>query len=162
MRIRTYPKRLPATDPTMSHLLHSYVKGENALARLQEHARALLKAQQLLHARLPPYLREHCAVANYQDSVLVVQANNGAVAVKLKQVVPGLIQALRLSGLAVSDIRIKVGVVVPKPPAPPPPRRSITASSIANIGGLMTQLPEGDPLREALERLVTHSRHRAG
>jgi len=144
---------------TQSRTLDDCLNADEAMARLAAHAGRLLSLQRLVDAAVPDNLARACRVANYKLGVLIIHADNGAVATKLRQLAPRLGDELRSSGVELSEIRVKVQ---PRDSAPPPSAGiSISAISDQAKQGLTTlsaELPEGSPLRDALERLVRRAR----
>lgn len=142
----------------MSQLLHRYLGSGDALARLQDHAARLRRLQTALEAALPPHLAPQCQVANLKEGTLVISAQGGAVAVRLKQMLPSLVEHFARAGHAVQAIKVKVGTPQQVEWRRPPPERHISADAKAGIARFAATLPRDAPLREALERLVRRGR----
>jgi hypothetical protein len=140
--------------PTVTTLLES----EANVARLTAHAGRLLQLQHQLELALPRQLTKVVRVANYRLGKVIIHAANGAVAAKVRQIVPGLVEQYRQNGAEVNEIDIKVQPI--RPPAP-----KIAPSSPLPIGdkakqgltNLAQKLPPDAPLRLALERLAAKS-----
>lgn len=139
--------------------LDDCLNADAAMARLAAHAGRLLKLQQIIEATVPSSLAKLCRVANYKLGVVVIHADNGAVAAKLRQMAPSLGDELRSSGTEVTEIRIKVQ---PRDAIPLPlPSISVAVISIQAKQGLTklsAELPEGSSLKAALERLVNRAK----
>ena len=101
-------------------------------------------------------MRSAARVANYKSGIVVIHADNGAVAAKLRQMSRRLSSELSQGGLECSDIAVKVQ-----------PRQNLGQSSTSTIkplsgkafGMLQTtseNLPPG-PLRAALEHLLARA-----
>lgn len=146
--------------PTMAQILQKFFAGENALARLEAHAQRLLHAQHIVQRHLPSYLAQGCGVAQVDGERLVLRADNGALATKLRQALPSLRAALARDGLVVAEIQVKVGLRIEPPPKPPAPARSVPANAVADMENLLGSLPDDSPLRAALARFVTRSNRR--
>jgi len=134
--------------------LDDCLNADAAMARLAAHAGRLLKLQQIIEATVPTALANLCRVANYKMGVVVIHADNGAVAAKLRQMAPSIGEQLRASGTEVTEIRIKVQ---PRDDLPPP-SQSISIAILSDqakqgLTKLSAELPEGS-LKAALERLV--------
>lgn len=142
----------------MTQLLHRFLARGDALARLQDHAARLRRLQRALEAGLPPQLTAQCQVANLKDGTLTVSARGGAAAVRLRQILPSLIEHFVRAGHAVQAIRVKVAA--PEQPAwrAPASERHLSPTAKASLERLAHTLPADAPLREALERLVRRSR----
>lgn len=128
---------------------------ESNVAKLTAHAGRLLQLQRVLELALPRPLARVCRVANLRLGKLVIHATNGAVAVKLRQVVPGLSEKLRQNGLEVNEIEVKVQPVsTASPQAQAKPQRSVGKEAKQGLTTLAQSLPEDSPVRQALQRLI--------
>ena len=76
------------------------------LARLSSHAQLLLELQRAFVIETP--LARHSRVANYKLGRLIIYAENGAVATKLKQIEPRLIAFFRRIAAEVTAIDVRV------------------------------------------------------
>lgn len=142
----------------MSNPLHRYLATGDTLARLQDHARMLMRTQEALRGMLPQPFSDACSVANLRDGKLVVFARNGAIASRLRQMVPSLMQGFAARGQIVQAIEVKVGLVVEAEPPPPRPPRKMGDAGRRSVEDLVSQLPADSPLRESLQRLLDRSR----
>lgn len=138
----------------MTRLLQRFLGSGDALARLQDHAARLRRLQAALDLALPPQLSGQCRVANLKDGVLVVSARGAAAAVRLRQMLPSLIEQLARAGHAVASIKVKVGTPEQAEWRRPPTERHISANAKATLSAFANSLPADAPLRSALERLV--------
>jgi len=141
----------------MSTLLHRYLGRDMPLARLQEHAIRLGRLQRILVPALPPQCANACHVANLKEDVLTVSACGSAVAVRLKQMVPSLLEHFALAGYPLRRIHVKVGLPEPSPARQPTPARGISEAARAQIGAFAATLPPDAPLRASLETLARRS-----
>lgn len=142
----------------MSRPLHRFLGRADALARLQEHASRLRRLQGTLEAALPPQLASQCQVANLKDDVLVLAASNGAAAVRLKQMLPSLLEHFLRAGHALGSIRVKVGTPQQAAWRPPTTERRISAAAKSCLEEFAASLPADSPLRASMERLAQRSR----
>ncbi len=130
------------------------------MTRLAAHARRLLTLQRCLESAAPAALARHCRVANYKLGVVVIHADNGAVATKLRQVAASLGDEFRKRGPQVTEIRVRVqprmgyGESMPSPIG-----NTISQRSKHRISALADDLPGDSPLKSALQRLVRRSRN---
>lgn len=143
--------RKSGMPPTVTSLLES----EANVARLTAHAGRLLQLQRQLELALPRQLTRLARVANYRLGKLVIHAANGAVAAKVRQIVPGLVEKYRQNGAEINEIEIKVQ------PANPTPLKAaekqpafIGDKAKQGLTDLAAKLPSDAPLRLALERLA--------
>lgn len=137
--------------------LDDYLNSDEAMARLAAHAGHLQKLQQLFEKAVPAMLARSCRVANFKLGVVIIHAENGAAAAKLRQIAPSLSEDFRSRGEQVTEIRIKVQPLDIAAQQKPAPRAAILGDAgRASIGRLSAALPEG-PLRAALDALIARS-----
>ena len=137
--------------------LDDYLNADAAMARLAAHAEHLLKLQRLFQEAVPVALAQSCRIANFKLGVIVIHAENGAVAAKLRQIEPSLSDAFRSRGVQVTEIRIKVqplDTAVQNTRSPQP--AVLGDASRASIVRMADSLPDG-PLRDALGRFIARS-----
>lgn len=142
----------------MTQLIQRFLGTGDALARLKDHAARLMRLQNMLQQQLPPALASSCSVANLKGETLVLLANGGAVAARLKQIAPTLIQQFAAAGLAITTIQVKVKVIETREERRPPPQRTISETGSRSLEDFSATLPAESPLRESLERLIRRSR----
>ena len=144
-------RRKSGMPPTVTTLLES----EAHVARLTAHAGRLLQLQQQLELALPRQLTRLVRVANYRLGKVVIHAANGAVAAKVRQIVPGLVEKYRQNGAEVNEIEIKVQPTNPtQAKVAVEPQMPIGERAKQGLTDLAQKLPADTPLRLALERLA--------
>lgn len=142
--------------------LGDYLNSDEAMARLSAHAGHLQTLQRSFEKAVPAMLARSCRVANFKQGVVIIHAENGAVAAKLRQIAPSLSEDFRLRGEQVTEIRIKVQPLdVALQQRQVPRSSSLGEAGRASIGRLSASLPEG-ALRTALEGLVARSIKKRG
>jgi hypothetical protein len=130
------------------------------MARLAAHARHLQKLQQSFEKTVPAMLARSCRVANFKLGVVIIHAENGAAAAKLRQIAPRLSEDFRSRGEQVTEIRIKVQPLdIAAQHQPAPRAATLGEGGRASIGRLTETLPEG-PLKTALDSLIARSSSR--
>lgn len=125
---------------------------ENAeLAALSGHADSLTVSQKIWDATAPEPLRRFTQAGAVKHKRLTVYADNGAVAAKIKLLLPSLLSKLQKQGLEVTSIRVEVQV---KSDSRKPAKtiRSISPQAASSLSALADEL-SGSPLGEALARL---------
>lgn len=143
--------RKSGMPPTVTTLLES----EANVARLTAHAGRLLLLQRQLEVALPRQLTRVVRVANYRLGKLVLHAANGAVAAKVRQLVPGIVEKYRQNGEEVNEIEIKVQPINPAQAKATQERQTVIGDRAKQgLTNLAQKLPEDTPLRRALERLA--------
>ncbi len=139
--------------------LDAYLNSAGGLARYSAHAGRLVKLQRVFEQIAPSYLAASSRVANFKSGKVVIHADSGAVAAKLRQMLPSLVGDFSLKGAEVTEIQVKVQ---PSHAAPqhkkPGGMASVGASARTGLARLAEELPADSPLKDALKRLVKHSR----
>lgn len=125
---------------------------ENAeLVALSGLADSLAIAQKNWNSVVPVELQRYCLAGALKHQRLTVYAANGAVAAKIKVLLPSLLTKLQKQGLEVTSIRIEVQVKSAPRAAPKVPRR-VSAKAASQLADLADEL-SGTALGEALARL---------
>lgn len=141
----------------MTRQLQRFLGSGDALARLRDHAGRLMRLQTLLARQLPPAMATSCSVANLKGDSLVLLADGGAAAARLRQMAPSLVQQLAAAGIPVKTIQVKVKVTEVRDAERPVTRRTLSAAGSRSLEELAAALPDDSPLRESLERLLRRS-----
>ncbi len=142
----------------MSKPLRRFVDAGSTLENLRMHAQRLIELQRHVEAALPAPLAAVCHVANLKGDTLLIHADNGAVAAKLRQATPSLVEALAAQGVQLAAIKIATRPAHTAPPERPPTHRAVSGRTQHDMQTLADQLPQDDPLRQALERFMRQSR----
>jgi len=129
--------------------------GLSALNRATQRISAL---QRLYSVCSPPELSRASRVVGDHDGTLVIAADNGAIAAKLKQIMPRLLKNLQKQSAQVTGIRIQVQVTGQQPaPRVYTDKPELTIDLIDDFEKLSTQVQ--DPgLRTALARFAARRR----
>jgi hypothetical protein len=138
-----------------SRSLQEHLASGDSMARLAAHAQRLLQFQRLLEAALPAALRPYARVANFRLGKLLIHAENGAVAAKIRQFGPSL--ANDLSNKEAKVTQIEVRVQARNRPSAPASQGRPTLPGLKQKQGLTAlsrDLPEESPLKGPLERLL--------
>lgn len=140
-----------------SRSVDEFLKSEGGLARLTDHADRLLRLQRIFESAVPRPLVRGARVANLKLGRLVIYADSGAVAAKLRQIVPTLRGAFANSAAEVTGIEVKVQ---PRDDAASPPSRQKRAPpgerAKQGLTSLADRLPEDSPLVRRLRDFVKH------
>jgi hypothetical protein len=126
------------------------------LQGINRQVRRLVALQDILTEVLPDSLAASTMVALSAADELVLFADNGAAAAKLKQLAPRILIFFRQRGHEVTAIRVQVQVRIRHNPLP---QKQISLSPIARqaISELSATL-EASPLKSALEQLGRRKR----
>lgn len=127
------------------------------LNRLALAAQRLNAISRIWETVAPIGLARSCRVGRLDDGVLTLLADNGAIASKIKQQLPSLLEKLQQRGSEITGIRVDVQVKIPSPERASAPKQGISQQSLANLEKLDNEL-EDSPLKEALTNLI--KRHR--
>ncbi len=138
-----------------SRSLQEHLASGDSMARLAAHAQRLLQFQRLLEAALPAALRPYARVANFRLGKLLIHAENGAVAAKIRQFGPSL--ANDLSNKEAKITQIEVRVQARNRPSAPASQGRPSLPGLKQKQGLTLlahNLPLESPLKGPLERLL--------
>ena len=126
------------------------------LQGLNREIRHLMALQSVLAEVLPGNLATSARVALVKAGVLILFADNSAVAAKLRQMTPRILISLRKRGYEITGIHLQMQVRVRDNPLP---RKQISLSSQArNAIDLLSEKLNASPLKVALRRLGRHGR----
>jgi hypothetical protein len=138
----------------VSKRLSSYLGASNELRQLSRRAERLLALQRLYERMAPPSLMRASRVISLEQQTLVLAADNGAVAAKLRQLAPQLAGQLQNAECEVT--RILVRVQVSQPPRPAAKAAGLSAAGKSKLIELAGELRDS-PLKNALCRLGRRS-----
>lgn len=141
----------------MHNSIESLLEKNAGTARLLAHARLLQKLSRRYAAMVPAGLAQASRVANFKSGTVVIHADNGAVAAKLRQMSQRLSDAFRQSGVQCNGIEVKVQPTEIPCQSSPSHVKPLTARSAAALRGMAAGLQQGSPLRAALEHLLAHA-----
>ncbi|MBT9612110.1 MAG: DUF721 domain-containing protein [Burkholderiales bacterium] len=127
------------------------------LNRLAHSAQRLNSFSRIWETIAPIGLARSCRVGCLDDGVLTLLADNGAIASKIKQQLPSLLEKFQKRGGQITGIRIDVQVKIPLPETVIAPKPGISQQSLASLEKLDAELTDS-PLKEALTNLIKHQR----
>lgn len=134
-----------------------------ATARLQSLAQTagrLLEVQKVyLGLAAPKSLAEFSKVGALEHGTLVLLAENGAIAAKLRQQLPTLLGKFQQRGVEINAIRVEVQAGLRHAAKRPVYDKRIDKTGLGSLQKLQSSLEEG-PLKEALEKLLAHQNRR--
>ncbi|MCX8146249.1 MAG: DUF721 domain-containing protein [Azovibrio sp.] len=126
-------------------------------AKVLAHARLLMRLAQCFAAAAPPGLAEHARVVNYRLGTIVIHAENGAVAAKLRQISPRLQDSFVKIGLECNQIEVKVQPRQNLDQSTTSRVKPLSALSAQTVRACAERLPPGSPLAQALQRLLARA-----
>ncbi|MFZ2971063.1 MAG: DciA family protein [Ferribacterium limneticum] len=130
-----------------------YLDKDAAAGRVMAHARLLLKLSRRFEAVAPAGLRHSAHVANYKLGTIIIHADNGAVAAKIRQLSQRLSNELSKGGAECSGIEVKVQPRQIPSQSTSSTQKPLSDKAIGILQSTTDKLPEG-PLRKALDNLL--------
>ena len=130
-----------------------YLDKDAAAGRLMAHARLLLKLSRRFEAVAPAGLRHSAHVANYKLGTIIIHADNGAVAAKIRQLSQRLSDELSKGGAECSGIEVKVQPRQIPSQSMSSTQKPLSGKAIEALRSTTDTLPQG-PLRDALDNLL--------
>ena len=140
----------------MSNVLEHYLDNDAAAGKVMAHARLLLKLARRFEAIAPAGLARVAHVANYKSGKIIIHADNGAVAAKIRQLSQRLSDELSKGGTECSGIEVKVQPRQIPCQSTSSTQKPLSDKAIGMLRSTSETLPKG-PLRAALERLLVRS-----
>ena len=132
----------------MTNGLEHYLDNDAAAGRVMAHARLLLKLARRFEAVAP------ARVANYKSGKIVIHADNGAVAAKIRQMSQRLCDELSKGGPECNGIDVKVQPRKIPCQSMGSLQKPLSARACGVLRSTSENLPKG-PLRDALEALLS-------
>lgn len=138
--------------------LEQCLAADDGLARVSGHAARLLRLQRVFEATAPRPLARGARVANLKLGKLVIHADSGAVAAKLRQIIPTLVDVFKKQSAEVTGIEVKVQPRADKPAAHlAPDHGPLGDHAKQGLTSLADRLPADSPLRQALKHLLNNT-----
>ena len=122
-------------------------------------ARALLNTQAALDHALPAALAGHVRVMQLENAVLSLACDSGAVASRLRHQTEALMASLGKRGIVATAVRVSVKPELLARYVHPVEKPGVPPAALDGLAHLNAEIEAG-PLKEALERLLSH--HRKG
>ena len=129
------------------------------LAALSGQAGSLTASQKMWNAIAPDALKKYTQAGTVQHKRLTVYAENGAVAAKVKLLMPSLLIKLQKQGLEVTSIRVVVQVQSNAPKVSKP-LRNLSKNAASSLNALAEKLSGEEPgsrLGEVIARLSSRT-----
>lgn len=135
----------------MPHRLNAFLDSNQDLRQLSLRAKQIAALQQHYQLIAPHSLLQASRVMQLHGQTLILSADNGAVAAKLRQISAKLISLFRTRGCEVTGIQIRVQVRVNTTPVTHIPR-TLGNNGRKELENLAANLQDS-PLKTALRRL---------
>ena len=133
-----------------------YLDSDASTSRIMAHARLLQKLSRRFEAIAPSGLRHAARVANYKSGKIVIHADNGAVATKIRQMSQRLCDELSNCGAQCKGIEVKVQPRQIPCQSTTSTTKPLSARTCGVLRSTAENLPKG-PLRDALDALLARS-----
>lgn len=137
----------------MSNRLSSYFNASQELRQLSHKVGELLALQRHYEQIAPSSLVRASHVVQINRQILVIAADTGTIAAKLRQLAPGFTPLFQNVGYEITGIQIKVQVALPINTRPPRPT-SLTSIGRQQLVDFTVKLQDS-PLKTALQRLAS-------
>ena len=138
--------------------LHHHLDAQDTLATLSAHVRLIARVQRAYEKFLPPELTKVSRVINVKQGVVVVSASSGAVAHRLKQLLPSARIALQESAGEVTEVRVKVQAFDPPRVPAPVVARPVSEQARRGLQAGLSSLQADSALRQAIEHLMERAK----
>lgn len=137
--------------------LDACIQSAPTLSQILAHAKLIGRAQQVLASVAPAALVAASRVANIRKGELIIHADSGAVAVKLRQIGARLCRELLFQGIDCTVVNVAVQDGRPPADLPAAAVRPLPEGGRASLTALAEGLPKNDPLRQRLTNLLARS-----
>lgn len=120
-------------------------------------AKQLVKIQEQLFNTVPLPLRNRCAVGQYTaDGNLIIYADSGIVATRLRHLAPAIQQKINKAGTKVEHIRFSIQpqLNLMKSENTREISRTLSEVAIKHLSKLSSTLPAGSPLQSSIKTLL--------
>lgn len=131
----------------------AYLDRAEATAALMPHAKRLIELREILASLLPEPLARRCSVANLKQGKVVIFAANGAIAAKLKFMLPGLLEQFSTRATEVTGLEVAVQALESERQAAEKSAK-MSFDAAGRLKGLCEQLPDSE-LKTTLARIAT-------
>ena len=137
----------------MQSPLENYLEAAEGAGKVLAHAKLLMKLAHLYQGMAPAHLGQASCVANYKSGIVVIHAASGAVATKLRQLAPTLVNEFLKKGIECNDVQVKVQAPEIRSQSRTSTQKPLSSQASREISDLAGSLPDSS-LRSALETLL--------
>lgn len=137
----------------MTASLETYLEKSDGAAGVLAHARLLLQLERRFAAVVPAGLASAARVANYKSGKIVIHAENGAVATKLRQMSQRLCDELSKRGVECNVMEVKVQPRQMPYQSTGSTQKPLSVRACGALDATAAALPEGG-LKAALQTLL--------
>ena len=122
---------------------YAFLNQPDGIAPLMPQARRLIELREILAAVLPESLARCCSIANFKQGKVVIFAANGAIAAKLKLMLPTLLEELSKRAMEVTGLEVCVQPLASDPQAVEKSAK-MSVKAAAGLSQLCEQLPDSE------------------
>jgi hypothetical protein len=140
----------------MTNGLEHYLDNDAAAGRVMAHARLLLKLTRRFETVAPATVARAARVANFKSGKIIIHADNGAVAAKIRQIGQRLCDELSKGVAECNGIEVKVQPRQIPCQSTSSIQKPLSAGACGVLRSTSENLPKG-PLRDALESLLARA-----
>lgn len=140
----------------MQNSLEHYLEAANGAGKLMAHARLLVKLARLYQEIAPQHLSQASALANYKTGIVIIHADSGAIAAKLRQLAPTLADGFSKRGIECTGVQVKVQAHENATQSRHSTPKPLSDNASGALARLRDALPD-DPLRHAIDQLLARS-----
>ena len=133
--------------------IRAYLDSATGIAALLPQAERLIELRRIYSELVPQQLLRSSSIVNYKAQIVVIFAENNAVAAKLKLLSPRLVNDFSRRGVQVTGIRVEVQPRQEAQKAPPPKHALLSAAGADSLGALAKSLPDSK-LKQAVTELA--------
>ncbi|WP_263768906.1 DUF721 domain-containing protein [Propionivibrio soli] len=143
----------------MQKSLENYLEAADGAGKVLTHARLLIKLARLYQQVAPPHLAQSSRLVNLKSGTLVIHAASGAVAAKLRQLAPTLVDIFLNRGIECNDVQVKVQARDYREQSSTSTLKPLSSRASGELTTLRDSLPNSS-LRSAIETLLERSARR--
>jgi hypothetical protein len=143
----------------MHNELTHYLNNDAAVGKVMAHARLLLRLSRRFEAIVPQQFRQYAHVANFKAGKIIIHADNGAVAAKIRQLSQRLSDEFAAGGAECTGIEVKVLPRQIPEHVVSSTQKPLSTKACGVLRSATENLPAGS-LRSALEQLLASAAKR--
>lgn len=136
--------------------INAFLNNNAELANISKKTQSLSAYQKIWATVAPETLSPYTQAGEMNHKRLTVYASNGAVAAKVKLLLPSLLTKLQKHGLEVTSIRVQVQVQS-SPRKPQKPARKLSHAAASELKKLAEKLDSDSSLANTLKKLAARS-----
>lgn len=153
-------KTIDSLSQVLGYKHSSGSKLPSGLQPILAHGEKILRANRLYESVAPAMLVKVSRIANIKSGLLVIHADHGAAAAKLRQMSRYLIQEFEKRGFECNDIDVRVQGALSHADPEPAKQKPIGEQALTSLTELQNRLPADDPLRAHLAHLIDRAARR--